>query len=599
MVRNAMRRPAAPFLLGLACLAMGPVAAHAVEPVKLSGAITGLVTNGSGKPQTGASVTLFNRQEHVFQKVLTDAKGEFKFLGLFPDVYSVRVTLASFVPAIKRNILVQPGMRSVLAVSLNTLFSSIQFAYPPVDNGSLMSDDWKWILRSASATRPVLRLLDDPLAKVPHTPSHSTIFSDTRGVLQLSAGDGPQVTNIGSQADLGTAFAVATSVFGNNSLQVSGNLGYGSQTGVPAAAFRTSYSHDPSGDGPQVSVTMRQLLLPGRSGDGGMDGPPALRSMAASFDDRRQISDNLSVQYGATIDAISFMEQLNSMSPYVRLVYSLGDHGDHGEIAVVYTSGDARPDLEDPVDKSELQHDLSDLGLFPRVSLMGGQPRLQRGNDYEMSYTRTVGSRVYQLSAYHESVTNAALSMMAPEGLYSGDLLPDVFTGNAIFDAGNYQSSGYSAAVTQNLGQNVSATLMYGTMGILSAARGALATGSPEELRALIHAGQTQAATARIAATSPWTGTHVIASYQWTGDPRAIMPGEIYSTQALRPLPGLNFYVRQPIPRLPILPWRMEATADLQNLLAQGYLPLSMAGGQQLTLVEVPRSFRGGLNFIF
>ena len=575
---------------------MGPVAAHAVEPVKLSGAITGLVTNASGKPQMGAGVTLYNRQEHVFQKVLTDAGGQFKFLGLFPDVYSVRVTLASFVPAIKRNILVQPGMRSVLAVSLNTLFSSIQFAYPPVENGSLMSDDWKWILRSASATRPVLRLVDDPLAKVPHSSSHSAIFSDTRGVLQLSAGDGPQVTGIGSQADLGTAFAVATSVFGNNSLQVSGNLGYGSQTGVPAAAFRTSYSHNPSGEGPLVSVTMRQLLLPGRAGDAGVDGPPALRSMAASFDDRRQISDNLSVQYGATIDAISFVERLNSMSPYLRLVYSLGDHG---EIAVAYTSGDARPDLEESVEKSELQHDLGDLGLFPRVSLMGGQPRLQRGNDYEVSYTRTVGSRVYQLSAYHESVTNAALSMMAPEALYGGDLLPDVFTGNAIFDAGNYQSTGYSAAVTQNLGANLSATVMYGTMGTLSAARGALATGSPEELRALIHAGQTQAATARIAATAPWTGTHVIASYQWTGDPRSVMPGEIYSTQALRPLPGLNFYVRQPIPRLPNLPWRMEATADLRNMLAQGYLPLTMAGGQRVTLVEVPRSFRGGLNFIF
>ena len=55
----------------------------------------------------------------------------------------------------KKDILVQPGMRSVLNVNLNTLFSSIQFAYPPIENGSLMTDEWKWVLRSASATRPV------------------------------------------------------------------------------------------------------------------------------------------------------------------------------------------------------------------------------------------------------------------------------------------------------------------------------------------------------------------------------------------------------------------------------------------------------------
>ena len=48
-----------------------------------------------------------------------------------------------------------------------------------------------------------------------------------------------------------------------------------------------------------------------------------------------------------------------------------------------------------------------------------------------------------------------------------------------------------------------------------------------------------------------------------------------------------------------MLPWRMEATADLRNMLAQGYLPISMTNGQQMLLVEQPRSVRGGLSFIF
>jgi hypothetical protein len=64
-------------------------------------------------------------------------------------------------------------------------------------------------------------------------------------------------------------------------------------------------------------------------------------------------------------------------------------------------------------------------------------------------------------------------------------------------------------------------------------------------------------------------------------------------------MPGLNVLVRQPLPRFGGLPWRMEATADLRNMLAQGYVPLNAADGQKILLVETPRSFRGGLSFIF
>jgi hypothetical protein len=74
------------------------------------------------------------------------------------------------------------------------------------------------------------------------------------------------------------------------------------------------------------------------------------------------------------------------------------------------------------------------------------------------------------------------------------------------------------------------------------------------------------------------------------------MPGDVYSTQELHPAPGLNISIRQPIPGFGK---RVEATADLRNMLAQGYLPVGMVSGQRLMLVETPRSLRGGLAFIF
>jgi hypothetical protein len=589
-------------LAGAVCLA-GAGFGRAATPLRMAGAITGFVTDAAGVPQMGAAVILFNRQERQFERALTDDRGAFRFLGLTPDFYSIKVTLAAFVPAMKKGILVQPGMASVLNVNLNTLFSSIQFAYPPIESGSLMSDEWKWVLRSASPTRPVLRFNGDAVARstVSVAQRRSAVFSDTRGVFKLSAGEGALASGTANEADMGTAFALATSLYGNNMLQVSGNLGYGSQTGVPTAAFRTSYSRPLGGGDPEVSVTLRQLYLPGRLGAAlaGNEGAlPILRTMAASFDDHAQLTSELSAQYGFTLNSISFLDHVNYASPYARVAYSLGENG---EVAFAYTSGDARPDLAGKGRQdADLQRELSTLGLFPRISLRDGRPRIQRGENFELTYTRKMASRTYQVSTYHESVRNAALSLVAPAGMYSGgDILPDLFTGTSTFNAGDYRSTGYTAAVTQNLGEHVTATVMYGSMGALTAANREIVSDSPDELRSMIRAGRRQAATARVTATAPWTGTHLIASYQVTGDHRWASPGHSYSTASVRQMPGLNLYVHQMIPGLSMLPWRMEATADLRNMLAQGYVSLGIAGGQQLLLVENPRSVRGGLSFIF
>ena len=593
------RKSVALLLMGVACAAAPRTAAFR-NTIQLTGAIGGRVSDPLGTPQMGAVVALYNRQDRVFEKVYTNELGEFRFAGLTPDTYSVRVTLATFLPAFKRGILVQPGMRSVLNVNLNSLLSTIQLQYPTADNG-LMSDDWKWVLRSATATRPVLRFLGEIGNNNPGAPARSAAFSDTRGIVRVSAGEGSLVTGTGNQANLGTTFAVATSLYGSNQFQLAGNLGYGSLTGIPTAAFRTSYSRDVAGGSPELSLTMRQLLMPARMGAalaGNESALPMLRTMSAAFSDSTEVADNVTLSYGVTMDAVSFVDHLNYFSPYARLTYSTKGGG---QLDFTFTSGNARPDLAgDQAPDADLQRGLNNLAVFPNVSLLGGRAKVQRGEEYEAAYSRKVGSRNYQISAYRESVSNQALSIVAPVGLYSGtDVLPDLFTGNSIFNVGNYQSSGYMAAVTQNVGDHITATFMYGSMGGLTADNRELVSTSPDELRSMIRTGRMQAATSRITATAPHAGTHMIASYQWTDTHRWAIPGNVYSTQALRADPGLNIYIRQPIPAPAGLPWRMEATADLRNLLAQGYLPLGMAGGQTVLLMETPRCFRGGLSFIF
>ena len=188
---------------------------------------------------------------------MTNERGMFGFALLTPDVYSVRVSLASFIPAVKQKIAVQPGMQSLLYVNMASVLSSIELVYAKPGEGALMSDDWKWVLKESASTRPVLRMLPgfdgsdaDQSARKPSESSSASVFSDTRGVLNLSAGDAGSLGSSSAQSDLGTAFALATSVFGHNQVLLSGNLGYSAHTGLPASGFRTSYSHD--GMGPVV-----------------------------------------------------------------------------------------------------------------------------------------------------------------------------------------------------------------------------------------------------------------------------------------------------------------------------------------------------------
>jgi hypothetical protein len=182
-------------------------------------------------------------------------------------------------------------------------------------------------------------------------------------------------------------------------------------------------------------------------------------------------------------------------------------------------------------------------------------------------------------------------------GLFPGDLMPDLFSNSALFNAGTFDTVGYMASVTQDLGENFKVSATYGSLGMLSARNNAMVE-SADNLRSLIEAGNRPAVTVRASGTLRHAGTRFVTSYQWT-DYRSAMPVPQYSTDSARPEPGFNILVRQPIPSFPGMPWHMEASAEVRNLLAQGYLPVNMAGGQQLLLVNTPRTFRGGLAFVF
>ncbi len=591
----------------LAVVLAGSNAVGAEPGGKFSGSLIGFVSNQSGTPQMGAAVLLYNNYDRLVGRSLTNEKGAFGFESLLPGVYSMRVSLASFVPAMKANIAIQPGMRSFLSINLASVLSSIELIYAAPGEASVMNDDWKWVLRAATPARPILRILpgvdiSDP-AKGPQLASaRSEIFSHTRGLVKVSTGEGGSLAAFGSQADLGTAFALATSVYGSNELQFSGNFGYASNTGTPTAGFRTSYSNDLWGAKPEVALTMRQVFLGGQAGlamlRGNQEGAPPLRTMSVSTLDRRQLTDSLHLEYGASLESVAFIERLNYVSPYARIT---NDFGRFGAIEAAFSSGMPPAELMSGARGPELdmQDDLATLALFPRVSLLGGAARVQRTQNFEMGYRKNLGSRSVAVSAYREGVTNSAFMMASTGGYYSGaDLLPDLSSSTYVFNMGDFERIGFRASATQKVGDTLTFTLAGGNGGVLSNSSLALDTTNPDELRGAMKGERRNWVAAKVSGIIPWTGTQFSSGYQWT-DFSVLTPNHLYLTSGVQPELGLNIRLRQSLPSFGIWSGRLVASAELRNLMAQGYISVATSDGRTLYLIQNPRSVRGGLSFIF
>jgi len=559
------------------------------------------VKDAAGVAQMGATVILYNRYDQLIHQVLTNDQGKFAFDALSPDLYSIRVTLASFMPAIRRNIAVAAGSENVLQVSLASVLSTVELSSAP-SRGTLMTDDWKWVLRTSQATRPVLRFLpNDPSSS--RSRSTAALFSDTTGLVKLSTGDAESFTGA-NQQDLGTAFALATSIMGSTRVQFSGSLGYAANSALPAAGFRTSYSRTTEGGfSPEVTLTVRQLYLPARAGSAiasGTDSAPTMRTASLGVLDRVDLLDDLRVEYGFNLESVSFVQRLNYASPFARATYDLGDGG---AVRVAFSSGTQPTELVGRYERgmepnADLRQELAALSLLPRVSLRDSEARVQRTQNFEVGYERVAGSRTYSAGAYREGVSNAAFTMSGPQGFVPpADVLPELGSQSTVFDVGNYQRVGYDAAVKQTLGDRFDVSVAAGRAGALLADSRPALSNDPAELRALIHPAQRSWLTTRVSGTLPGSSTHLTASYGWT-DFRALMPAHLFLTQKLTQDIGWNVYLRQPLPMFLGLPGRLEATAELRNLLAQGYLTLNQSNHSAL-LTNSPRAVRGGLSFIF
>jgi hypothetical protein len=586
----------------------------------VTGNLVGVVLNPEDAPAMGASVLLFNKFERLLARTTVDLNGAFAFPNLPADVYSVRVSAASYLPVSRDQIAVHPGTDSLLQVHLATLLSTVHVSYRAPVSG--MSNDWKWVLRSSPATRPVIRYLPEndaspegrqTTAKGRAHGRDSRVFSDTRAMFSISGGD-PSIMDSGlSTPDLGTGFVLSTNVVGKHQLQLGGTYAQDPIGASPAVMSLTAiYKRDrESGSGygpsaPEVAFAVSQFsILPGQNAVAAATQAPPVRSMSMSIYQTLDLVEAVHVEYGVVGESIDYLQHTSRVSPFARITLSAGGLG---ELVGSYSDG-ARPQellrhqprggaIADMERGDDLLSTTTPPANPPQFSYSNGRLELQRTHSFEMGYRVKRGSRTYAASVFRESVTNGRIHVAGDlSALQPGDLLSDGVSETSVYNIGAYRRNGALLSVDQQLGDSIDVSLAYGRMGGLTPNPvenwGSDLTGS-ELLKERSH----NIGSANLGARLPKAGTRLAASYGWA-DSGAVLPSHVFTTQNSYVSPGFNVFLKQPLPNLFGMPGRLEFTADVRNLLTQGYVPVITPSGQTIQFVQAPRTLRGGVNFIF
>jgi carboxypeptidase family protein len=577
----------------------------------VTGELVGTVTDSAGIPQMGASVQVFNKYQRFVARGITDINGRFAFAALAADTYSVRVSLASFLPAARDKVFVKPGFDSVLRIHLATLLSNIEVSYRVPNSG--MSDEWRWVLRSSPAMRPINRFVSVDLPE-PKAKLHPHVFSGTHAMLSVSGGDSGLIDSDDVAGDMGTSFAVSTNVFGNNQLRVAGSLGQTSEFAPSAMALAAIYSRtddSPFAAPPQITLSVlqwggivSQLAGGGPNGAGGATaGPPVLRAMSLGIYQVADPLDNVHVEYGATGESVEYGQHTTRVSPFGRVTVNVGS----GTAIVASYNDGARPDellAHQEYRESELDGGLNDLGgalqaisRLPQVSDRNGRLELERTESYELGVKKTAGSRTFAASSFYETVSNGRLNVAGDvSGLNSGDLFSDGISTTSIYNMGRYRRMGYLASANQRVSSALDVGLAYGRLGGFMANSSGVSD-LPWDASRFLAAKQSNLASLSVTATVPRAGTRISTDYGWI-DRQTLVPLHVFTTQTVAALPGFNVLLRQPLPSFG-MPGHLELTADVRNLLADGYTPINTPGGHRMLVVESPRAIRGGLKFTF
>jgi hypothetical protein len=552
-----------------------------------SGNLSGLVRDVSGIPQLGATVEVLSETPGVSltQHLLTNSLGEFRGDKLAPGFYTVRVTLAGFLPTLDKHVLVSANLTTVVRIQLESMFASLEQMRRPPTNAAVEADDWKWALRSASGLRPVLQW-DDDSSNISSGIVLENAAARPHGRLELMDGarQPGSISNIGEAP--ASAFAYDERIDNTNHIVFAGQVSYDEDS--PSGGFAAIWLPNGSPqNGPTSTIVLREARI-------GADGPifHAVRldqSGTVALGNRFLLRvGGEYVFMGITESAWSVRPRLNlqtKISPnwYVDLIYA--------SVPNSATAGEAlAADLNDAQIPNVLQTALNQLDAFPTMLWRNGRPILENGQHAEISVERKVGTHgTLQVAGFHDNDRNTAIYGRGSDQL-SSDYFQDVYSRGFAYDGGAVNDWGTRIALRERISEDLELTTIYAFSGALVSANDL-----DGALRDALRSGARQSLAAKVTAMIPKTHTYVSAGYKWVNG-ATLSRVDPYGEGLYQVSPYFNLAIRQPLPRFALGRW--EAIAECDNLLAQGYYTMNTGDGP-LVITPAARSFRGGLSLQF
>ncbi|HET9994011.1 MAG TPA: carboxypeptidase-like regulatory domain-containing protein [Candidatus Acidoferrum sp.] len=555
----------------------------AAQAKLVPGTLAGVVRDAAGTPQMGASVQLIPEAAGLAatQTFLTNTQGIFRGEKLSPGFYTLRVTLAGFLPTLEKRIRINPHLTTVVRIELESMFASLDQLRRTPSNAAADAEDWKWVLRSASAVRPVLEWMDGDA-------SSTTVASKELGRpqvprLRMEFTDGARrpVSASSIASSPATAVAYDQKLGGNSRVILAGQISYDHDS--PGGGIATVWLPTGTiGAGPHTALVLREAKL---SPEG-----PTFRGVRLDQGGALALGDRLVLHYGGEYVLVGLGAAAFSLRPRAELNIRVSDNWHAAMIFASMPTGPGPLESSDGQPGGALAAALNELDAFPALLWREGKPVLQSGWHEELAAERKIGARSkVQIAGFHDDNRHVAVYGRG-SNLPTTDYFQDYLSNGFAYDGGSSSSWGTRIAFRQKLDGDLEWTAIYSFGGAL--------TPMDEEngtLRELLRTVPRHSIGAGISARVPLLHTKFQTQYKWVSGP-VVSRVDGYGESAFQMEPFLHVGVRQPLPRFALGRW--EAIADCDNLLAQGNVSATNRDGHVI-LVPAFRTFRGGLSVQF
>ena len=530
-----------------------------------AGGLAGIVKDSRGAPLAGVAVTLLRGQFNpkVVQTVTTDGTGRFEMRELVPGFYSLKANLASYLPFVQSQVGVVAGKIADLTLILQNLYLQSILGVSAGGIQEPVREDIESVLRSASSTRPILRVFDADAGSREEQETRGTARNRNgiRGVVGFSTAAYSTAPDLASAGSTFTDFAFIKEVGTSTTWVVAGVVSDSGFAELDSLLrFRASDRHTTSA---RLSVGILPYVasplspLPDQN-------VRRLNMYNLDLQDELKLSEMMSVIYGAELQMTDPSSKASRFRPRwgMRFRPSAGS-----QYSFIRTK--SLPQMHRTLEVSEgedlelaspFQHDFGN-----RLNL-----GLNRVTHTEAETEQKLGAAQFSAAVYTDEVTSNYLSSNP---------------GTEPFP----ESRGVRLTYRQPLGA---------AEGVLGYTYGSGLQADQNLSEFTAH--NFHVVTARIRSRLPLTRTQVAATYRWLSED-SITIVDPYQTVFEANSPGLSLAFVQAIPYFgKFIPGRIEAQLDVRNLFGRSNPELYQSASlRRVEFLQPARSVRGGIKLKF